>query len=477
MANTDGTDARVVGGPEGRGPWSPGGTRIVFGGFPTFKVFVWHAATAEVTNVTKGRGAVWLDDHTLIVERTGCPGSHERYEKCLVEHSMKPGVDPRRERIGAERLRTLAPNVRSRGMVGRNHAMCGKALRLFVLVSAPLLAAVACDAGAAGSETRPERAERTMVAPEPSLVSGLLGPRKDAQQGRELFEVEANDAEYWRMFTLDRYDGESWTSTNPGGSKEGVPLSAPARLPQLEGSPPPGSEILIQTFRILSDFDIAHGLPMAQTAEDIDGSIGDITWDPAESQAFIDGDLEAGTEYTVRSRIVVPTPEELDRVDHLAPHAYREWAELPADLNPRIGEIAERWTAGATSAYRKVLAIQQHFQDGSFVYSTDVQTAVDADGLVGFLKQTRAGFCVHYSSAMAVMVRTLGLPARIGGGYRAGTEQADGSYLVRAGDAHVWVEVLFPGFGWLQFEPEAGTAHPNAKAGTYLNPVAPRDSS
>ena len=71
---------------------------------------------------------------------------------------------------------------------------------------------------------------------------------------------------------------------------------------------------------------------------------------------------------------------------------------------------------------------------------------------------------------MAVMVRTLGLPSRIGVGFRAGTRQEDGSYLVTTPDAHVWVEVQFPSYGWLQFEPEAGTDHPNAQPGTYLNP-------
>ena len=78
---------------------------------------------------------------------------------------------------------------------------------------------------------------------------------------------------------------------------------------------------------------------------------------------------------------------------------------------------------------------------------------------------------------MAVMVRALGIPARIGVGFRAGTRQEDGSFLVTTGDFHVWVEVLFPGYGWLQFEPEAGTDHPNAQPGTYLDPVAPSDAS
>lgn len=197
------------------------------------------------------------------------------------------------------------------------------------------------------------------------------------------------------MSTLDRYDGESWKSTNPDGSEGGVTMSAPATLPRSGSGAPPG-ETLIQTFRLLSDFDVAHALPMAQTMENIAGPIGDITWDPARSQAVIGGGLEAGMEYTVRSRIVVSTPEELDQVDHRAPRTYGRWTELPPDLDPRIGEIAERWTAAATSDYRKVLAIQQHFHRGGFVYSTDVDTGDDADRLLEFLTQTRAGFCQQY---------------------------------------------------------------------------------
>ncbi|HEV8622213.1 MAG TPA: DUF3488 and transglutaminase-like domain-containing protein [Actinomycetota bacterium] len=340
-----------------------------------------------------------------------------------------------------------------------------KRLTPFALAAAIALAAVACDGGNGASQKRPNETAPAESDPFISIQAQL-----DEQSGRNLFEVEADHGEYWRMFTLDRFDGESWTSTNPDGSEGGVPLSAPATLPQSRGSPPPGTETLKQTFRILSDFDGVHALPMAQTPEEIAGPIGDFAWDPARSQAFIDGHLEAGMTYTVRSWIVVPTPDELDQVDHLAPRGYGQWTELPADLDPRIGEMAERWTADATSDYRKVLAIQQHFHNGSFVYSTDVEPADDADALVEFLTQTRAGFCQQYSSTMAVMVRTLGLPARIAVGFRSGTQQEDGSYLVQTKDAHVWVEVLFPGYGWLQFEPEAGTAHPNAQAGTYLNP-------
>ena len=92
--------------------------------------------------------------------------------------------------------------------------------------------------------------------------------------------------------------------------------------------------------------------------------------------------------------------------------------------------------------------------------------------MLNFLTQTKAGFCQQYATAMAVLVRELGLPARIAVGYQAGTLQDDGTYLVQSKDAHAWVEVFFEGYGWLQFEPTPGHGtHPNAEPGTYLNPV------
>jgi transglutaminase-like putative cysteine protease len=331
------------------------------------------------------------------------------------------------------------------------------------------------------SEGLLERTNRPIApvgtAIDPSWVT-RLNNLTDAQAVRDLFQVVADDSEYWRMSTLDLYDGEIWTRAAPDGSEGRVVLSTPAILPRSDGGSPPGSETLNQTFRILGDLGFGHALPMAQTAEEIAGPIGDVTWDPDRSEAFIGGDFEAGMTYTVRSRIVVPTPEELDKVVHLAPRAYGEWTQLPTDLDPRIQEIAQRWTADATSDYRKVLAIQQHFHTNRFAYDTAVDTSVDADGLLEFLTQTRAGFCGHYASAMAVMVRALGLPARIGVGFRPGTQQVDGSYLVQTDDLYSWVEVLFPGYGWLQFDPTPGPApHPNAQAGTYLNPLAPTDAS
>ena len=119
-----------------------------------------------------------------------------------------------------------------------------------------------------------------------------------------------------------------------------------------------------------------------------------------------------------------------------------------------------------------MLAIQQHFHSNGFRYETDVEVADDADALLTFLTQTKAGFCQQYATTMAVLVRELGLPARIAVGYQAGTLQDDGAYLVQSKNAHAWVEVFFEGYGWLPFEPTPGHGtHPNAQPGYYLSPA------
>jgi hypothetical protein len=278
-----------------------------------------------------------------------------------------------------------------------------------------------------------------------------------------LFEVATSHPDYWRLMTLDRFDGTTWMPS----ASEGVALSTPAILPGARASDPAAASAS-HTFRILSDFDDVAALPIPPTATELDGTVGGISWDQRNNRVSVDGGASKGMEYTVRSTSIVPTPEELDGTSAASPDG--RWTELPADLDPRFERIAERWTAGAASDYRKVLAIQERFQRGDFAYSTDVPAPESSGDLLAFLTRSKVGFCQHYSSAMAVLVRSLGIPARIAAGFRVGTLQDDGSYLVQASDVHVWVEVRFAGYGWLPFEPEHGATHPYAREGTYLNP-------
>jgi hypothetical protein len=110
-----------------------------------------------------------------------------------------------------------------------------KQLASFALVAAIALAAVTCKGGGSGGSTKPNDvapAESPTMVPE--TASGFLDPLRSEHAARDLFEVEAPNAEYWRLFTLDRYDGETWTSGDPEGQR-GQTFPTPTELPQDPG--------------------------------------------------------------------------------------------------------------------------------------------------------------------------------------------------------------------------------------------------
>lgn len=284
----------------------------------------------------------------------------------------------------------------------------------------------------------------------------------------DLFEVTSSPgAAYSRLYALDQFDGTTWSSSDPR-AEQGQVLSSPARLPSAV-PPPASSQFLTQRYRILHDIDDSW-LPMAYPAEVVTVPFEDFRYDAELGAAVVDGGLDEGLEYSVQSRIVAPTPEELDLVRFESPAQYGTYTFIPAAVDLRVGEVAHRWASRATTPYRQVLAIQDHFRDGSFVYDQGVEPVADADALLDFLANSRRGFCQQFATAMAVMVRELGYPARVAVGFKSPTSDGD-TYLVTSKDAHAWVEVYFPGSGWLAFEPTPGRSNPIAEAGTYLNPL------
>lgn len=289
----------------------------------------------------------------------------------------------------------------------------------------------------------------------------------------DLFRVTSeNGASYWRMFTLDHFNGTDWTSSDP--RLETAPsIPSPAAL---DTNIPPGATALPQRYQILTGLENNMYLPMASAPETVTLPSGELRWDADLATAGIPGGIPDGYEYSVTSRVVAPTPEQLDAVPRPARTDFPRFTSVPGDVSPEVARLAEQWTANASTPYQQVMALQQHFTGGSFQYSLDVEPTADADELLRFLTQTRKGFCQQFATAMAIMVRELGLPARVVVGFRQGTPNGT-TYTVTSHDAHSWVEVLFPGYGWLPFEPTPRITNPIAQPGTYLNPAAPVDSS
>jgi hypothetical protein len=128
------------------------------------------------------------------------------------------------------------------------------------------------------------------------------------------------------------------------------------------------------------------------------------------------------------------------------------YLELPP-LDPRIPALARSVTASASSEFDRAVAIQNYLQT-EFGYTLEQPSPAPADPLAHFLFERRKGHCEYFATAMTVMLRTIGIPARYVTGFLPGEfNEVAGDYIVRASDAHAWVEVYFPDFGWITFDP------------------------
>jgi len=130
-----------------------------------------------------------------------------------------------------------------------------------------------------------------------------------------------------------------------------------------------------------------------------------------------------------------------------------KYLQLPARLDPRIPELARQVAEQAATPYDKSVALETYLRS-QFTYTLNLRGTPADDPLPHFLFETRAGHCEYFASAMAVMLRTLGIPSREVNGFLPGEfNSIGGDYIVRASDAHSWVEVFFPKSGWIVFDP------------------------
>jgi protein-glutamine gamma-glutamyltransferase len=129
------------------------------------------------------------------------------------------------------------------------------------------------------------------------------------------------------------------------------------------------------------------------------------------------------------------------------------YLQLPVNLDARIPVLARQVTAAATNRYDKSVVLENYLRS-TYAYSLNLTGKPGADPLAQFLFKTKAGHCEYFASAMTVMLRTLGIPSREVNGFLPGEyNDLAGDYIVRASDAHSWVEAYFPGSGWITFDP------------------------
>lgn len=262
---------------------------------------------------------------------------------------------------------------------------------------------------------------------------------------------------YWRSHAYDFYDGRTWTQSAPNEitilhREVGSVLF---EIPTASGAPQPvGEDTFVQTFYIvqpLPNLLFVGGDPQRLTL-----AVDEIVMD--STGGFRVGDpLQPGTVYSAISARQEFDPATLRAAGtDYPPDLLTRYTQLPDTITPRTRQLAEDLTREAQTNYDKVIALREYLLTIPYDYFPPPQ-APNTDAVDQFLFVDKRGVCEQYASALVIMLRTLGIPARLVAGFGSGAyNQITGYYEVRASDAHAWVEVYFPGSGWVPFDPTPG---------------------
>jgi transglutaminase-like putative cysteine protease len=259
---------------------------------------------------------------------------------------------------------------------------------------------------------------------------------------------------YWTGRIYDAYLNGQWISTETERNPFGLGATPPEYtwIGRREVSVEVDSRISL--LRTLYYPNAPISISRAVQAE-----IGPSTLEEPEITALIsDPPVRAGEVYTVRASISTPTITQLRNSANLV---YPEWVserylQLPPNLPPRIRDLAASIGVGLATPYDQVTAVTDWLRN-NITYETNLpEIPADADPVEWFLFDNKAGYCNYYATAEVLMLRSLGIPARMSVGYAEGTWNPEStSYEVAGKDYHAWPEVYFPEIGWVAFEPTA----------------------
>ncbi|MFF7293114.1 DUF3488 and DUF4129 domain-containing transglutaminase family protein [Microbacterium sp. NPDC008134] len=265
-------------------------------------------------------------------------------------------------------------------------------------------------------------------------------------------------APYLRLTTLSDFDGEVWQPDRGGLQSQADGFGDPEWGADVEVTEATTS---IRILRMSSSW-----LPVPYPATDIQGVPRAWRVMP-DNRTLVSRNADAvGADYTVSSVRVNPTLEQIRAVDAAAPNISDDDADV--EIPEIVGELAREVTGAEVTDYDRLLALQDWFRS-EFTYSLDTPVEEDFDGTgadaVARFLDVRSGYCVHFAGAFALMAESLGMETRIVVGYLPGSltgeKRGDESiYSVTSDRLHSWPEVLFPGIGWVPFEPTASLGVP-----------------
>ena len=247
-----------------------------------------------------------------------------------------------------------------------------------------------------------------------------------------LFTVESDEPAYWRVAAYDRFTGSAWIRTGTG---RGEPTRRPGRTYDV-------------TQRVTAR-QVLDVYPAASTPVEVRGIDAQVT-----AFGVLEGEesLEPFDAYTVTSERPYVTPAALRGTGTDYPSGIENrYLEVPESTSNRLRNLAGDITAGEQTPYGKARAIETWLERQKG-YSLAVERP-QGNVVDQFVFEMENGYCVYFASAMTVMLRTQGIPARYVVGYTPGQQVSEDTYVVRGLDSHAWVEVYFPDTGWVKFDP------------------------
>jgi protein-glutamine gamma-glutamyltransferase len=304
----------------------------------------------------------------------------------------------------------------------------------------------------------------------------LHWPKKRTQ----VLEVTSPTPMYWKAATLSTFLIDHWQFSNQDrlvASATSGSLEVPAADLPLEESV--GHRVITVNVKVLGLAD-----------DHLIGADQPVRWNlpgGMESLLSSDGtvttlaDLPRNATYSVKVYDPAPTPAQLNNVRADFPEPIRAgivvsnvtmpaWpAKVPRSVKP-LGPAfmlasSQAWVnskaSTAKNEYEAVIAVEHYFRSKPFKYTLNPKLTGPLPALAEFMLRTHQGYCQMFSGAMALVLRLHGIPARIAVGFTPGKLHSADSYLVNDRDAHAWVEVYFPGYGWLRFEPTPGAHVPS----------------
>lgn len=282
-----------------------------------------------------------------------------------------------------------------------------------------------------------------------------------------VMRVRAARADFWRGQTFDTWDGRHWSQSEPEDTARRIHGTSPLDVPlrQEDGAALAGDEF-VQTFMleeatpnlIFGAYDIRR----VHFSDDTLFQMSDGTLRTGVA-------LGHGAVYTVVSSRPPNSAELLrstdawfaslqsrDRAAVMPASLRARYTALPDGFPASVRDLATRVTEGSATSYDKVLALEGWLAANT-KYSLDApRPAAGVDAAEAFLLHDRVGFCEQIGTALVVMLRSLGVPARLVAGYAPGERNPfTGLFEVKGSDAHAWAEVYFPGTGWQGFDPTA----------------------